>query len=314
MEELTILDGYIYFLLGGALLSALLFVIVHIKNKPFAFAAAALVLGAVIGAALSKGMFMICKMTYTLSEGFVGTLTDMHPNRFSFFGGALGACLGAVIAGKTSGLTMGESLDLFAPWGVLTAAVARAGEFMLGTYGCGRYFDPEESPFLCRLPFCLPVNYGDDYTEYYLAVFIMEALFAFAVFLVSVLYFRKKPHCFARSVFFLCLGQILFQSLLTENYVWHEFVKVEQLFSMLVIEGVLLWHWLRSGKKRGTGLPPLLALLAAGIFVACEFFLDKPIPFTDYYELPHLATYGIMLLGMLLLAWCEHRAYKKHVA
>ena len=156
MDELTILDGYIYFLLGGALLSALLFVLVHIKNRPFAFAAAALVLGAVFGAVLSKGMFMVCKMTYTLSEGFVGTLTDMHPSRFSFFGGALGACLGAVLAGRTSDLTMGESLDLFAPWGVLTAAFVRAGEFMLGTFGCGQYFDPEENPSSAACPSASP--------------------------------------------------------------------------------------------------------------------------------------------------------------
>ena len=305
----TILDGYLWCLLAAAFFCAALFALTHRDRKHLLFAAITFAAGAVFGAFLSKFTYMICKMSFTLSEGFAETARSMYPNRFSFFGGAVGACLAAVIAGKAAGIRPAiRSLDVFAPWGLLAASAARFGEALLGTYGCGRYFDPEENPFLCRLPFCLPVRWDEYYTEYYLAVFIMEGAFALVLFAAAFLYFRKRPHCFLRCLFLLCLGQILFESLRTESFVWHEFVKVEQLFSMITLEAVLVWYWLKSGKARGTGLPPLLALAVAGVFVACEFFLDKPIPFTDEYELPHLVTYAVMIAGLVLLGWCERRA------
>ena len=279
---------YLLILCCGALLSACVYCLLnrHDQGTPTR--------------ALFTVLHMITQIDTTLAYGFSETLFTLDPLRCSFYGAVAGACVGAALAGKWTGLRPLQALDRFAPSGILMAAVARFGEYFLENkmYGCGRYFDIETDPFFCRFPFSI----GNEWDEYYLAVFMLEGLCCLAVFALSA--FGLKKGRFIRSLFYFLLPQILCESLRRMSFVWHEFVKVEQLLCMLAMEGILIYYALKTpASKKRRFLPPVLGLAAAGVFVAVEFALDKT-------DLPHLLTYAIMVLGLALLAFAEKLGWK----
>ena len=294
--------AYLLILCGGVLLSACVYCFLNRRDTRTIFRAVLTVLmSSALGLIVCKALYMITQIDYTLAYGFSETLFTLDPLRCSFYGAAAGACLGAALAGKWTGMRPLQALNRFAPAGILMAAVARFGEYFLENklYGCGRYFDIETEPFFCRFP----ISIGNEWDEYYLAVFMLEGICCLAVFALSV--FGLKKDRFIRSLFYFCLPQILCESLRRMSFVWHEFVKVEQLLCMLVMEGILLYYALKTPKtQRNRFLPPILGLVAAGIFVAVEFALDKS-------DLPHLLTYAVMVLGMGLLAFSETLGWKR---
>ena len=300
MEVITIFPTYLLILLAGALVSALVYCFLNHKDKGvIGRACLTVLLSAALGFVCGKAFYMITEIDFTLAYGFADTLLSLEPIKFSFYGACMGACLGAALAGKWTGLKPMAALNRFAPAGILMAAVARFGESCMGLYGCGRNFDPEMDAALC----VFPISVVNAFDEYFLAVFMLEGLCCLGVFVLSAFVFRRAR--FMRSLFYFCLPQILCESLRMQSFVWHEFVKVEQLLCMVVMEIILLLYALRTPKDRKLRfLPPILGLVAAGIFVAVEFALDKS-------DLPHLLTYAIMILGQGLLAYAEIRGFKK---
>ena len=63
---------------------------------------------------------------------------------------------------------------------------------------------------------------------------MLEGLLTLGVFAVCIARFRK--HRFLRSLFYLCLIQILCESLRSDSFTWL-FVRVEQLLCMLCVPG-----------------------------------------------------------------------------
>ena len=297
------MSAYLWILCGGAVLAACVYCLMNRGDRGvYVRAALTLVLSVVFGLLCGKAFYAVTQIRKVISSGTSEVLFTLSPLWFSFYGAAMGACFGAVLAGKLTGIKPMAALNRFAPAGILMAAVARFGEYVLSeeyAYGLGRYFDIETQPALC----VFPISAVNAYGEYYLAVFMLEGLCCLGVFVLSAFVFHRAR--FMRSLFYFCLPQILCESLRTSSFVWHEFVKVEQLLCMVVMEIILLLYALRTPKDRKLRfLPPILGLVAAGIFVAVEFALDKS-------DLPHLLTYAIMILGQGLLAYAEIRGFKK---
>lgn len=290
------MTSYYLWMLGSALACTGLFVFLSRKlRRHVQLSLITLVLGAVLGTVCAKLVYYLTQIDFMIANGWLRSLVNPDPAEWCFSGGAIGAVLGAVLAARITGVKPSAALDALAPAGALMAAMARFGGYFLqdAMIGLGEYL---EDPALCFFPLAV-VN---EWEEYYLAVFMLEGAWALIVAALSLTCFQKKR--FARTIFYICLAQIFFESLHSDSISWL-FVRVEQLLSMIVIAAVILLYirWMRPEK----GWPALaVCVVCAGLFVGVEFALDKtswPIP----------AIYGAMLLGMAALAVTEIKTFGK---
>lgn len=76
----------------------------------------------------------------------LGLLLEFEIDCVSFFCGAIGVCLGVLLANRlTRKGSAFVGMDAFAPFGALLAALFRLGELFFGSYGAGGEL-PEGSP------------------------------------------------------------------------------------------------------------------------------------------------------------------------
>ena len=253
-----------------------------------------LVLGPALGLICAKLGYVLLRINIMpRGAAFWPYLVSLNVEELSFWGGAAGVTLGVALAAKLAGLKPGEALNAFAPWGALMVAFARYAERYLGMLGVGMYL---ESGFF---PYAQGIAWDPEYTEWYLAVFMLEALFALVALVLSLRH-RGEPRRFLRTLFYLCLPQILCESLRMNTIVWL-FVKAEQVVCYAFCEAVLVWMAFRLGRReRRHWLPAVVGLVVLLLTVAEEFALDKT-------DIPHWITYSAMALGLAAMAWAEHR-------
>ena len=259
------------------------------------------VFGAALGVVCAKLVYCLICIQDVLLDGIEETLLSDNMECMSYYGGVAGVILGAVLAAKCTGNKPMAALNAYAPAGALMAALARFAEYFLNTVNVGRMIEDERLQFF---PLAQGVDYGYDYTEWYLAVFMLCGIAGVVVLLVSLNKFRDRR--FLRTVFYLCLPQIIFESLRNYNRLtWTQFVRVEQLACMLYIEAVFLLYGVWAGKgTKNRFLPAIVGLICAGVFVGLEFALDKT-------NIPHVVTYGVMILFLGVLAWAECRGFSR---
>lgn len=295
---------YFLILLSGAALSAALLFIRLRRSRERALAAFLTpVFSALLGFALAKVFYcVLLSNTVWPRWGFRALLRVGKPSEFSFFGGCAGMCLGALAAGKACGIRSGKMLDLFAPSLALMIAVTRLAEYRLGMLGMGIYLENE---FLCFFP----IGISNEWEEWYLAVFAIEALFALICCGV-VLFSGRKPLApdgliFRRTVFYLALPQILCESLRAECMKWG-FVRVEQVLCAVIAVALCAYTCYPCKKlsflKR---YQPVLAMLVCIlIMIGAEFALDKT-------DLTMPVCYGAMIMALLGMAWLENYSIRR---
>ena len=230
--------SYLIFMLGGALITAgVHYLLAGGLKKRGLLAALTFLFGSALGALCARLTYCLICIPDVLMDGLEETLLSDSMECASFFGGAAGVILGAVLAAKCTGNRPMAALNAYAPAGALMAAVARFAEYFLGTVCVGRMIEDEAFQFF---PLAMGVDfYG--YTEWYLAVFMLAGIAYFVVFLISLNRFKEKR--FLRTLFYLCLPQIILESLRNYNRLtWTQFVRVEQLACMLYIEAVFLLY------------------------------------------------------------------------
>ena len=292
---------YVFWFLGSAALSLGLFAFMN-RGKKGVFAQCLLIgaLGTVLGAVFAKLVYYLSLIDFMLMQGWLDSLVDVNMGTFSYYGGVAGFCLGVVLSARLTRQKPMELLDSFTPAGLLLAALARFGEFFLDGVGI-RDMLFWEHPELCFFPLAV----SNEYDEWLYAVFMLEGLLTLGVLALCLTRFKKRR--FLRSLFYLCLIQILCESLRTDSFTWL-FVRVEQLFCMLGVAGVLLVYCLKSPGVRRRWLPMAYCLLAAGVFVVLEFALNGKIP------IPQTVCYGVMIAGLAALglneSWAFHRMEK----
>lgn len=292
---------YALWFLGSLVISLGLFVLMNRGRK--GVLAQSLLMGAfgtVFGLVLAKMVYYLAMINFTLMYGWLESLMDVTMGTFSYYGGVAGFCLGVVLSARITRQRPMELLDAFAPAGVLLAALARFGELVLDGVGT-RDMLYWEHPEHCFFPLAVSNEYG----EWLYAVFMLEGMLTLGVLALCLTLFKK--HRFLRSLFYLCLLQILCESLRTDSFTWL-FVKVEQLICMLGAAGVLLVYGVKSRGVRHRWLPVLYCFPVAAVLVVLEFALNGKIP------LGQGLCYGVMIACMAALSVNECWAYRRMAA
>ena len=293
------LTGFLVFTGCGAALCILWFFLA-LRGKAGAGKAAAaslltLALGTLLGVGCARLVWVLCMMS---SAPFMAFDYD----QLSFYGGMAGVILAAALSAKACRLNVRETLDTFAPMGALLAAVVRFAEYFLGEFGCGDWM--EEGVFF---PVTVEFSYG-DYSEFYWAVFMLEGLFAVIAMVLALVHHGEK-YRWLRTVFYLCLPQVICESLRINSISWG-FIRAEQLFCFLLCEGVLVWYALKAGpKKLSSWVPALTGLLVCGVVIAAEFAKDGKIMIGGGM-IPTWIVYGADAAALALMAFTEHRGYR----
>ncbi|MBR5110369.1 MAG: prolipoprotein diacylglyceryl transferase [Clostridia bacterium] len=253
--------------------------------------------GAALACILAKLLYVLLLSSKVWPRYGWASLIRLDAAEFSVIGGALGMVLGMVLAAKVYHVQTARMLSLFAPAGALMLAGVRIAEFFLGMQGAGAYVENEA---FARLPFAISNEWG----EWFWAIFLLEALAALAV--AAVFALRKKEDGiaslrFERTVYYLCVPQIICESLRALGMRWG-FVRIEQVLCGVIIEGLLIYGCLQANANSGFWKrfwPPIAALGCVGVIVGCEFGLDKT-------PLPDLFWYCVMLAALVGYGVLEH--------
>ena len=273
-------------------------------GKALSLSVCVLLLGAVLGILSAKLFYFLFNFFYVIEQDAASFWLSLRTEELSYYGGVAGVCLAAALAAKIFGLKPGKLLNTFAPAGVLMAAAARFAEYFLYPTGTGISL---ENP----LPFPLAVNivWSEDYTESALAVFMFEGFLSLVAFVLCLKH-REEPRRMLRTLFYLCLPQILLESLRADA-IRLLFVKMEQLLCFVFVEGVLVWYGWKGGRKRfASWIPALAGLAVCGLTIVEEFMLDEKLrPFG--YIVPQWISYAAMAAGLVLLAVMEHRGNRR---
>ena len=254
-----------------------------------------LVLGILFGILGGKLLFIL----FSAVQGSRVNWTGLMPTELSYYGCMGGVCFAAWLTAKMLRENPREVLNCLAPAGSLMAALARFAEYWLGLWGTGAFLGEEKVIF----PLAVGIEWDPEYTEYYLAVFMLEGLCYLLVAGWSLLH-RKDRYLFVRTVFYLCLTQVFCESLRDSGIKWL-FIHMEQLLCYLTAEGILIGYGVvsaRRGKKNW--MPMIVGLVVCALTVAEEFALDKT-------DISHWITYACMAAGLAAMAWAEHRGYRR---
>lgn len=239
---------------------------------------------------------------------------------YMLYGALAGGLAAAFLASRISREPFGRIADAAAVPAALVIAGGRFAEYLVGAgYGVGveEWFDPfsewsmipwENPEAICRFPFAVQEGY---YGTWHFAINLWEGLAAL-VFLAVLLRMRKRENGGAASLLFLlyAICQIVFESMRRDEVIRWGFVRVSQLFSALVVLGILLLCWLKQpaeGRKmKELWLRLLMLVLSAGIVMLMEFVLDQKIEFmlwmrADVSYLVMAACCVWMLLNVLSL-------------
>ena len=253
--------------------------------------------GALLGGISAKMVYYLAMIDFMVMNGWLKSLMDTNMGTFSYYGGVAGFCLGIILTARLTRQKPMELLDAFSPAGLLLAALARFGEVTLDCVGV-RDMLYWEHPEHCFFPLAVSNEYG----EWLYAVFMLEGLLTLGVFAVCIARFRK--HRFLRSLFYLCLIQILCESLRSDSFTWL-FVRVEQLLCMLCVAGVMLVYCIKTPGVPRRWMPFVYCFPVAGLFVVLEFALNGKIPLSQGL------CYGLMVAGMAGLSINEILAFRR---
>lgn len=251
-----------------------------------------LVLGTVLGIFMARLVWVLCMIQYRYP------LFAFSYDEMSYYGGMAGVVLAVALSAKIGGQNVRETLNVFAPVGALLAAVIRFAEYFLGEFGVGAWL--EEGLFF---PLTVEFNYG-DYSDFYQAVFMLEGLFAVIAMILALVH-KGEKYRWIRTLFYLCLPQIICESLRLNSIAWR-FVRSEMLFCFLLCEGVLVWYALKAEKKGFSAwVPALTGLLVCGLVIVAEFAKDGKIMINEEM-ISQWIIYGAVAAGLALMAVMEH--------
>ena len=304
------IPAYLIFISCSAVLCCVLYILTLNRgnklplNRAASLGGLTFLLGVLLGGLCAKFLYFLFRITYLVNTGVGAYFLSLKPEELSFVGGAAGVSLAVFLSARILGQKPTEALAAFAAPGALLAALFRFAEYFLGSLGTGDYLE-EGLPF----PFAVSEVWNPDFPEYYLAIFMLTG-----VLYLRVAYFafrqRNDRLCFPRTVFYLCLCQIICESMRAQSIRWL-FVRYEQLLCYLIAEGILISYAV-SGRKAGkrNWSAAALGLLVCALTVVEEFMLDGKITWGGWV-LPPVLIYGFMAWTLLELAVAEHTARKR---
>ena len=266
-----------------------------------------LLLGVICGAVGAKLFFILFRL-HMFSFARLGEwLWPLRVENVSYYGGIAGVCFGVFLTAKLTRQNPGKMLNTFAPMLAFLAAMARFAEAFLGYTGVGVYLDEE-----LAFPLAVRFTWDGEWFEYYLAVFVFEGIFSLVACIISLCH-KNETDRLRRTLFYLCLPQVLFESMRAQSIVWL-FVRVEQLLCFVFCELILAYYALKTGPRSFRNwVPALVGLLVCGLLITGEFALDGKIDFGDQ-EIPNQLIYGIYVVLLALIAVMEHIGHRRMIS
>lgn len=295
------LTAYLIFIVCGAVLCAAWFFLADRKKNPggnsVLLSMLVLLLGALLGLACARLVWVLCTINYR------PPLFGLRYDELSYYGGVAGVLLAVWLAAKLAGRNVRETLNTFAPMGALLAALFRFAEYFLGELGVGMWM--EEGLFF---PLTVENVIAEDYSEFFPAVFMLEGAFSLVA-MVIALFRREEKYRWLRTLFYLCLPQIICESLRSTSIAWL-FVRAEMLFCYLLCEGVLAWYAFRAGRKRlKSWKPAITGLVACGVVIFGQFAIDGKITLGGN-PIPDWIIYALEIAALAAMAVAEHKGYQ----
>ena len=213
---------------------------------------------------------------------------------FALYGMVIGVALASVITARITGVSGGRLLDQVCAPAALTIGLCRLAEGLVGQ-GYGWYvadwFDPEmgmsfvhleDYSFFERFPFAIM----DMYEEWSWAVFVWEAIVAFALCIALVKVSGRRDGYRAR-LFLVAYAamQALNEGLRQDAVLRLGFVRINQVLSAVII-AAFLYFACRALPKGKRIRPSVIAwagtLVSMGVAMAMEFALEKKIMFLEW--------------------------------
>ena len=257
-----------------------------------------LVLGVLLGVACARTVWVLCMLRYHFP------LLNLKYDELSYYGGMAGVIIAVCLSAVITRQNVRETLNVFAPMGALLAAVIRFAEYFLGDFGCGEWM--ETGIFF---PITVEFRLDEFYADYYPAVFMLEGFFGLLA-LVFALVRKEDRYRWVRTLFYLCLPQVLCESLRMNSIAWR-FVRAEMLFCFLWCEGVLVWYAIKADRKKfASWVPALTGLLVCGLVIVLEFVKDGKITFGGEL-VSHWIVYAVMAAALAVMAVAEAKGYKR---
>lgn len=217
---------------------------------------------------------------------------------YSLAGSFLGLVLAAWLCARVTRGSFVENLDWAAPAALLTLTGLRLAECCT-LNGVGVYI---ESEAFSHFPFAVLNGYGESV----MPVFFWEAITALVIGAVLTVRFvraKGKPGDVTLTGMLLVgLSQIFWESLREDDFLRFGFVRVNQLWGVLLAV-VVIGVWLaRAGKKPWQVAGTILLMLTCiGLLIVIEFGLDKlPIPNEALYAVMLAALITLTLVGLCL--------------
>lgn len=222
-----------------------------------------------IPAALVGARLLYCLVRFSFFFLEMGPLSVLNTRMggFLLYGAVLGAMAAAVLLARHEKVSAVYVLDELAAPGMLAILIGRLAECTT-TEGVGAWV---ESSMWMRFPFAVK----NEYDEWQLAVFLLEALIA-AVILIALIvrrYARGERIMTALLLYACC--QIVCESLRMDSCLRIGFVRVSQVISAVVILVVTIIRALRYGSRKDAALRALAVLVCVAAVGGLEWALDK---------------------------------------
>ena len=239
----------------------------------------------------ARVFYFLVQISYVYSTYGFSFLWSPLLKGYAFTGALLGGWLSGLLCARLTKQSAASVLDAVTPAGMLMIAAARFGEYFMH-FGDGSYIENEALHFF-------PLAVKNEYGEWYLAVFVLEAFFALFICLYTLVHgFPKSGDRVRAALLLICVSQVMLESLRAESIRWG-FVRVQQLSCVLIAFIVLIESIFRRYKG---GMRLVYTFAHIGIFVICtgvcigvEFVLDKT-------DIPAAASYTAMALSLIIMA------------
>lgn len=282
---------------AAMLLAALVLVLRRKRISPAAGVWDALTLAGLCGFAglvFARLVYCVFNISWYVAMQDLGACLRIGEGGFLLFGAVAGVALGSLIFSKAAGVSCENTLNSLCVPGLLCVALCRAAEWF-PFEGVGPYIENEALHFF-------PLAVCNEWGEWYLAVFVLEALAALILMIISLRGEKRgDDRLFLHMLTLYAAIQIVLENLRMDSCLMLGFVRVTQVLAAAVL--LAMPYLLCRGHARPARLAHLAAIVCMGGVGFTEWAMDKT-------NIPNLLLYLIMILCCGAAAFAAFRAEK----
>ena len=234
-------------------------------------------------------------------------IARLYEGGSTLFGAVFFIMLACLLLAKHWKMKTAALMDCVAPGAAIALFVGRAAEYFNGQ-GLGQAV--EDTAFQ-RFPFAVCTYMDEEWSEWYLAVFVFEAAMALVLFLTMMFLCHRRQKAGFLSGFFLavfCASQIFLEQLRADDCIRFGFVRLTQLCAFAVLIALLAFRTSHLVRNRGWNWEDTVRMIrfisAALCVVFIEFAFEKP----QFY--PYLSA-SIILFSLSIACPEFQKAWKQ---